>query len=54
MLSRESWTDMATFHPVPMSAFHDGLVANEKAAEVVDRWSDRFRPCAAVDPLRAG
>ncbi len=54
MLFRESRTDMATFQPVPMYAFHDGLVANEKAAEAVDRWPDRFRSYAAVDPLRAG
>jgi hypothetical protein len=54
MLFRESRTDMATFQPVPMYAFHDGLVANEKAAEVMDRWPDRFRAYASVDPLRDG
>ncbi|APX97199.1 amidohydrolase family protein [Natronorubrum daqingense] len=54
MLFRESYTDMSTFHPVPMYAFHDGLVANEKAGTVVDRWPDRFRSYAAVDPLRDG
>lgn len=54
MLFEESHTDMATFHPVPMYAFHDGLVANEKAAAVVDRWPDRFRSYACVDPLREG
>jgi predicted TIM-barrel fold metal-dependent hydrolase len=54
MLFRESQTDMATFQPVPMYAFHDGLVANEKAAEAVDRWPERFRAYAAVDPLRDG
>lgn len=52
MIFRESPTDMATFHPVPMYAFHDGLVANEKAAEVDRRWPDRFRVYATVDPLR--
>ena len=54
MLFRESQTDMSTFQPVPMYAFHDGLVANEKAAAVVDRWPDRFRAYAAIDPLREG
>lgn len=52
MLFRESPTDMASFHPVPMYAFDDGLVANEKAAAVVNRWPDRFRSYACVDPLR--
>jgi len=54
MLFEESYTDMATFHPVPMYAFHDGLVANDKAGAVVDRWPDRFRSFACVDPLRDG
>jgi predicted TIM-barrel fold metal-dependent hydrolase len=52
MLFEESYTDMATFHPVPMYAFHDGLVANEKAADVVERWPNRFRSYACADPLR--
>jgi len=51
MLYFESDTDMATFHPTPLYAYHDGLVANEKAAEVKQRWSDRFRVFGTVDPL---
>ena len=53
-LFRESRADMATVHTVPMYVFHDGLVANERAAGVVGRCPDRFRSYAAVDPLRAG
>lgn len=54
MLFVESDTDMATFQPTPLYAFHDGLVANDKAADVADRWPDRFRVYATIDPLREG
>lgn len=52
MLFLESATDMSTFHPVPVGAFHDGLVSPEKAATIKERWPDRFRTYAAIDPMQ--
>lgn len=52
LLFRESYTDMATFHPLPINAFEDGLTSVEKAREAVDRWPNRFNTFAAFDPLR--
>ncbi|HEY1704500.1 MAG TPA: amidohydrolase family protein [Trebonia sp.] len=52
MLFRESPTDVAVMHPLPISAFTDGLVSVEKAAEALERWPGRFVGAyAAVDPL---
>ncbi|MEV5910592.1 amidohydrolase family protein [Streptomyces chartreusis] len=52
LVFRESPTDIAVMHPLPISAFHDGLVSVEKAAEAVSRWPNRFIGAyAAVDPL---
>jgi predicted TIM-barrel fold metal-dependent hydrolase len=51
MMFVESDTDIAVFHPVPITAYHDGLVAIDKAAEVVERWPDRFLAYATLDPL---
>jgi len=51
MLFLESYTDMSTFHPIPVHAFHDGMVATEKAIEACERWPDRFFGYATVDPL---
>ncbi|MGY4783699.1 amidohydrolase family protein [Rhodococcus opacus] len=52
LMFRESPTDVAVMHPLPISAFADGLVAVEKAAEAVSRWPNRFIGAyAAVDPL---
>lgn len=47
----ESDTDMATFQPLPLYAFEDGLCANENAAEVIEKWPDRFTAFATIDPL---
>lgn len=48
----ESDTDLAVMHPLPISAYHDGLVSIEKAAEALQRWPNRFLGAyAAVDPL---
>lgn len=47
----ESDTDMATFQPLPLYAFEDGLCANENAAEVMEKWPDRFTTFATIDPL---
>jgi len=51
MLFAESQTDMATFHPTPVTAFEDGLVSVEKAERVAERYPDRFEVFATVDPL---
>lgn len=47
----ESDTDMATFQPLPLYAFKDGLCANEHAAEVMEQWPQRFDTFATIDPL---
>jgi uncharacterized protein len=52
LMFRESATDFAVMHALPISAFHDGLVSIEKAAEAIERWPNRFLGAyAAVDPL---
>jgi hypothetical protein len=52
LLFRESATDVAIMHALPISAFHDGLVSIEKTAEAIQRWPNRFIGAyAAVDPL---
>ena len=52
VLFAESQTDFAIVHPLPISAFHDGLCSIEKAAEAIRRWPSRFLGAyAAVDPL---
>ncbi|GAA1505894.1 amidohydrolase family protein [Nocardioides humi] len=52
LLFRESATDLAVMHALPISAFHDGLVSVEKAAEAIERWPNRFIGAyAAVDPM---
>ena len=37
---------------MPITAYYDGLVSVEKAAEVVKRWPNRFISYATLDPLR--
>jgi len=54
MLFAESQTDVATFHPTPVTAFEDGLVSVEKAEQVAERYPDRFEVFATVDPLADG
>jgi uncharacterized protein len=52
LLFRESPTDAAIMHPLPISAFHDGLFSVEKAAAARERWPQRFLGAyAAVDPM---
>jgi hypothetical protein len=51
MLFLESDTDMATFQPLPLYAFEDGLTANENAVEAVETYPERFLTFATVDPL---
>jgi uncharacterized protein len=53
MLFRESWTDAAIFHPVPIFFFKDGLCGFEKALATTKRWPNRFvGSYVTVDPLR--
>jgi uncharacterized protein len=55
MLFAESSTDVAVFHPLPITAFKDGMVALEKAVEARQRWPQRFIGAyACIDPLRSG
>jgi hypothetical protein len=51
MLFLESQTDFAVFHPTPINAYEDGMTSVEKAKEAVQRWPNRFRTMATVDPL---
>lgn len=52
LLFRESQTDVAVFHPLAISAFKDGYVSLEKAAEAIRDYPDRFiGSYACVDPL---
>lgn len=53
ILFRESRTDVAVFHPVPISFFKDGFSGFHKAVEATERWPQRFiGSYIAVDPLR--
>jgi predicted TIM-barrel fold metal-dependent hydrolase len=53
MLFAESQTDVAIFHPLPITAFTDGMCGIDKAAEAVQKWPNRFVGAYAVlDPLR--
>jgi predicted TIM-barrel fold metal-dependent hydrolase len=53
ILFRESRTDVAVFHPVPIFFFKDGYSGFHKALEATRRWPQRFiGSYIAVDPLR--
>jgi predicted TIM-barrel fold metal-dependent hydrolase len=53
LLFRESRTDVAIFHPVPIFFFKDGFSGFHKALEATKRWPNRFiGSYVAVDPLR--
>lgn len=47
----ESDTDFGIYHPVPIGAYHDGMVSVEKAAEVLNKYPTRFLSYATVDPM---
>jgi len=47
----ESQTDMATFQPLPLYAFEDGLCANENAKVATEKYPQRFDAFATIDPL---
>ena len=51
VLFRETATDMAIVHTLPFYGFKDGYCSIEKSAEAVERWPNRFRAYAAIDPL---
>ena len=52
LLFNESETDVAVMHPLAISAFKDGYVSIEKAAEALEKYPNRFiGSYACVDPL---
>jgi predicted TIM-barrel fold metal-dependent hydrolase len=53
ILFRETYTDVAIFHPVPIYFYKDGLSGFHKAVEATERWPQRFiGSYCTVDPLR--
>jgi predicted TIM-barrel fold metal-dependent hydrolase len=53
ILFKESYTDVAVFHPVPIFFYKDGLSSFDKALEAVTRWPNRFiGSYITVDPMR--
>lgn len=53
ILFRESGTDVAIYHPLPIFFYKDGLSSFEKGVEALRRWPQRFiGSYIAVDPLR--
>lgn len=53
VLFKETATDMAVSHTLPLYCFKDGFCSVEKSAEFIQRWPDRFRAYAAIDPLQS-
>lgn len=51
VLFKETATDLAVAHTLPLYCFKDGMCSLEKSAEFVRRWPNRFRAYAAIDPL---
>lgn len=47
----ESYADLATYHVLPIKAYHDGVCSLDKGMEAKERWPDRFIFYAGVDPL---
>lgn len=52
VLFKETATDIAVVHALPLYCYKDGFCSVEKAAEAIDRWPNRFRAYGAIDPLR--
>ncbi|WP_435126957.1 amidohydrolase family protein [Halobaculum sp. D14] len=50
-LFRESQTDFANFHPQSITVFHDGLTAEEKAKQFVERNPTRASALASIDAI---
>lgn len=53
VLFKETATDIAVAHTLPLYCYKDGMCGVEKSAEMVQRWPNRFRAYAAIDPLRS-
>jgi predicted TIM-barrel fold metal-dependent hydrolase len=53
ILFRESTTDVAVYHPLPIFSFKDGLSSLEKAVEALETHPTRYLGAyACVDPMR--
>jgi predicted TIM-barrel fold metal-dependent hydrolase len=53
ILFRESHTDVAIYHPLPIYFYKDGLSGFDKGLEAISRWPDRFiGSYLTVDPMR--
>jgi predicted TIM-barrel fold metal-dependent hydrolase len=52
VLFKETATDFAVAHTLPLYCFKDGFCSLEKSIEFVQRWPNRFRAYAAIDMLR--
>lgn len=47
----ESYADLATYHVLPINAYHDGFCSVEKGLEAQERWPERFFFYVGVDPM---
>lgn len=53
ILFRESGTDVAIYHPLPIFFYKDGLSSFEKGIQAITRWPHRFLGAyMAIDPMR--
>lgn len=53
ILFRESRTDVAVYHPLPIYSFYDGLSSLDKAFEALEKYPSRFVGAyCCVDPMR--
>jgi len=53
ILFRESQTDVAAYHPLPIYSFHDGLSSLDKSFEALEKYPTRFvGGYACIDPMR--
>ncbi len=53
ILFRESRTDVAAYHPLPIYSFKDGLSSLEKSLEALQKYPTRFiGGYACIDPMR--
>jgi hypothetical protein len=55
LLFRESYTDVAIYHPVPIYFYKESLDPFRKAVEATKRWPNRFVGAyCTIDPLSSG
>jgi predicted TIM-barrel fold metal-dependent hydrolase len=53
ILFRESGTDVAIYHPLPIFFYKDGLSSFDKGIQAITRWPQRFLGSyMAIDPMR--